>query len=1161
MDGDWEEVGRLLLPPPGPNAIVTKVATLAFDTAQELLWAGNEFGRVSSFYSTELARYTSFKASDKAVQQLLFHDKGVIALCSGSVHMATRRGPPLWHIRHDDMKELRCMSFTSKGTSEILVAGEQHQMFVIDVEKGVVAKQIPTSDQYTKMKRSRYICAATGKGTINILDPVNLALLKTWNAHASLINDMDAQHDFIVTCGYSLRQQQSYMLDPLVNVFDLKNMKPMSPIPFPAGAAYVRMHPRMSTTCIVVSQHGQIHLVDLMNVNTSNIRQANVVSGYLSMVEIAPSGEAIVMADSEFNIHLWGSPSRVRFAELSNPVEFADPEETPQPLDWNVDTPLNSIGMPYYREQLLSAWPSHMIFEIGAPPQKIDPHLLSTLKVENWGAYSQNTRKVKRNQVANTRTAEKTASTLQAPKFLSEKARESANEATSEHPISDVADAVGATELSSMKAEVPMMYRNVEIKYSKFGVDDFDFGHYLLPQSQHLKLTMFSFYNKTAFSGLEIHISNSYANPLLQIMHFTPLVRNAALAHTATACPNELCLLCELGFLFDMLEKAEGSICQATNLLKTFSNHIQARELRLLEEDAPGSSLTSMLQGLNRFLLESIVNDYKKEPPHVPALDHILATAALTAIQCTHCGSEHTLPGTTVVTDLIYPLQKLSPRNPRPQKASFCQILKSSVEKETITRGYCTRCTRYQSLSRRNTIHNAPAVLMLNASITSQEAKQLWARPKWLPEEIGVIIDQGQFFCYQGEDLKFQLHRGMHNVSVYSLIGIAADIDSGQHQKSHLVSLVNVAHSRPEAPGESQWHLFNDFLVRPIRTEDALTFNTSWKLPSVITYQLKRGNNHIDDSWKQNLDTSLLYRDQNKIPGPRTYRPLVHTEAPGGGTIVALDTEFVAVRQPEIEMNSDGERETIRPIVYALARVSVIRGSGEDEGLPFINDYIKSKEPIVDYLTSYSGIIHGDLDPRLSKHNLVSLKVAYKKLWILLNLGCKFLGHGLKQDFRVANIHVPKSQVIDTIDFFFVKARLRKLSLAFLAWFLLKEDIQLETHDSIEDARTALKLYRKYEEFQDAGILETILADIYRTGRDMNYKPPLAKKDGHVIERTETPPIAPDGHLNAGAPPSGPTTPVRRPAGLAPGSGGNFGSGWTPGKGALGGGLGGSPLR
>ena len=34
------------------------------------------------------------------------------------------------------------MSYTSKGTSEILVAGLQDQMFTIDVDKGSVTKQV-----------------------------------------------------------------------------------------------------------------------------------------------------------------------------------------------------------------------------------------------------------------------------------------------------------------------------------------------------------------------------------------------------------------------------------------------------------------------------------------------------------------------------------------------------------------------------------------------------------------------------------------------------------------------------------------------------------------------------------------------------------------------------------------------------------------------------------------------------------------------------------------------------------------------------------------------------------------------------------------------------------------------------------------------------------
>jgi PAB-dependent poly(A)-specific ribonuclease subunit 2 len=197
--------------------------------------------------------------------------------------------------------------------------------------------QVPTEHQYTIMKRGRYICAATSSGTVDLLDPVTFAVVKTWNAHSALINDMDAQHDFIVTCGFSLRQGQNYVLDPFLNVFDIKKMSSMPPIPFPAGAAYVRMHPRMLTTSIVVSRSGQMHVVDLMNPNTSNVRQANVLS-YLSMFEIAPSGDGLAITDAECYIHLWGSPTKLHFVDLATPVEFATPEDPPQHIDWTPDT-------------------------------------------------------------------------------------------------------------------------------------------------------------------------------------------------------------------------------------------------------------------------------------------------------------------------------------------------------------------------------------------------------------------------------------------------------------------------------------------------------------------------------------------------------------------------------------------------------------------------------------------------------------------------------------------------------------------------------------------------------------------------------------------------------------------------------------------------------
>lgn len=77
-------------------------------------------------------------------------------------------------------------------------------------------------------------------------------------------------------------------------------------------------------------------------------------------------------------------------------------------------------------------------------------------------------------------------------------------------------------------------------------------------------------YNQTLYSGLEADIEDSYLNPLLQLLKYTPLIRNLALTHVAGKCLASDCLLCESGFLFDMLEKAEGVICRAKNLLKMY---------------------------------------------------------------------------------------------------------------------------------------------------------------------------------------------------------------------------------------------------------------------------------------------------------------------------------------------------------------------------------------------------------------------------------------------------------------------------------------------------------------------------------------------------------------------------------------------------------------
>ncbi|KAL2003678.1 hypothetical protein VTN02DRAFT_2828 [Thermoascus thermophilus] len=1153
MEADWDEVSRIAVPPPGPHVLPTIATAVAFDDTQELLWAGNEYGRVTSFYGPELQRYTSVRAhpvTEGPVRQILFHDKGVISLSSKSVHMSSRRGLTQWHVTHQEMTDLRCMSFTAQ-TNKIIVAGCQRVMFIVDVEKGQIVDKLPTEYNYTIMKRSRYLCAATDTGSVNALSLNDFSVVKSWKAHGTAINDMDARNDFLVTCGFSVRHLGSPIVDPLANVYDLKTLAPLPPIPFHAGAAYVRMHPKLHTTSFVASQTGQLQVVDLMNPNTINLRQANVT--FMLGLEISPSGEALAINDAESSIHLWGSPAKIHFNEMSRETEFADVPMRPPMMDWSHDTPLNIIGMPYYNEKLLSAWPSHLVFDVGSPPAPIDPSIIPYLRPAELGHYAANPKKTRRYQVENTRALVSTESAIAAPKFLSEKAREQSKGKSDS--VDDAADALASAKLNGEAEEDPLLkYGNVEIKYSKFGVDDFDFRYY----------------NKTKYSGLETHIANSFANALLQLFKFIPLVRNVALHHAASSCIFENCLLCEMGYLFDMLDKANGQNCQATNLLKTFSSFREASNLGLLEENLTNKALSTAIQSVNRFFLNQIAHDFRMILPNSDDLEQKLATVASEYIRCMFCRNEIARPGNAFVNELIYPAIdiKQARRNPA---FRFSNILKASIERETQNRGWCNHCRRYQQVAIRKTIHRMPLVLMINAALNNPVYRQLWAIPGWLPEEVGIMVEKGQVLCFEGEDLRARLRNNTPGLVVYELVGIVAEVDI-EHQKPHLVSFIDVNVSAREPQENSSWHLFNDFLVTEVDKDEALNFNQPWKLPCILAYQVKSARHAVDDSWKDELDTSLLFHEWS-MNGDRpieSCRVLTQEEKPEPGTPVALDTEFVDLEKAEIEVKADGSQEIIRPNKSGLARVSVLRGSGVSEGVPFIDDYITIKEPIVDYVTQYSGIKPGDLDPRTSEHNLVPLKVAYKKLWLLLNLGCVFVGHGLASDFRKINIQVPKAQTVDTQYLFFHPGKNRRLSLRYLAWAVFKEYIQEETtevvegHDSIEDARMALRLWKKFQEYEDAGIVSQILEEIFREGFKLGFRPP--PRNGSALPRPgttvtaansgrNTPDVVGPGNLNGGV--SAPSTPrqaFRRSIALTPSNGSFTG----PGAGDF---FAGSPLR
>lgn len=86
-------------------------------------------------------------------------------------------------------------------------------------------------------------------------------------------------------------------------------------------------------------------------------------------------------------------------------------------------------------------------------------------------------------------------------------------------------------------------------------------------------------------------------------------------------------------------------------------------------------------------------------------------------------------------------------------------------------------------------------------------------------------------------------------------------------------------------------------------------------------------------------------------------------------------------------------------------------------------------------------------------------------------------------------MYVPKSQVIDTVNIYHLPNR-RKISLRFLIYHLLGHNIQADVHDSIEDARSALLLYKKYLELKQEGKFEETLEGVYEAGAKCGWQVP-----------------------------------------------------------------------
>ncbi|SCU88377.1 LAMI_0D09868g1_1 [Lachancea mirantina] len=1093
------------------------VSKLIFDEYANLIWVGDSYGKVSSYDATYAVytRYTSHIGSGP-VKDLLSHIDGVLSLSEDSLHFSSRRGVTRLNLTSANIGQfsgLTAACFASPQQNLVFCGGSNTAsgLLTVDLHKGGLCSELDYTSKI-KLLESDNKVVAIGKqtGSVDILDINSNRVVRTFPGHSSTITGMDLRDYNLVTVGKSKRFN-TLSSDPFVNVYDLRMMSQLAPVAFSqpsafrgtemGGADFVHLHPVLPTVMTVASTSGGFDFVDLANpsVRSQYCHPCQNISEFV----LSPNGDYLAFLEDEKIINLWSRTNGMTgFSNSSTTLEFPDfPDEaqtdSPRTVD-DMTFPLSSVGMPYYNEKLLSAW-SHSIFRSdGTLPRKVEYSLS--------GGKQYRPRSIAPTTVTSKFSLLPYNRSKYGPRNISRPYR-SLRERRKKLLVSDE-DGTDKAELMRYKSnnefEVPPAYSKLQMIYGKYGVEDFDFKAF----------------NTTAFSGLESDIDNCYTNAVLQLYKFVPELYNFTIDSLRGEDFDQTSLLAQIGYLYDMMQTANGIICRSSNFQEAMASIPEAVEHNLITDSIADFTLSTKLadmkinggsvqsergellqqstpsvpQRFNDFLLGRLVSEEVERKINTTqsiALEELFGIQIETETRSlSTCGSRERnfeIVSTLAINSPARNNGKYSQKKLTNQ--TVLPFIESSMNRFSQVQVMCERCHSYETVECEKAVRNLPPLLSLNLSLTQEEWSIAKLVKNWLvPEFYATISKNRPILKVHATDLKTS-----KAIFRYDLNGYVARI-CDDFSEPHLVTYVKVYDTNAKV---FKWYMFNDFLVTEIEEQEALNINHWWKTPEILIYSdVEELQKPFITVLKSKLDKSILYRDffsnARREQVKREYKLLSQAEVPKCGSLVAIDAEFVMLSSEKLEINYKGQKTLVKPKKTALARVSVLRGDdGENFGVPFIDDYIENKNHIENYLTRFSGIEPGDLDPATSCKSLVPRQVAYRKIWLLLQLGCVFVGHGLQNDFRNINIHVPLNQIRDTA-LYFLQGK-RYLALRYLAYALLDIDVQSGNHDSIEDAYTALMLYRKYRELQERGHFEQVLTKLYEDGRACGFRAPDLK--------------------------------------------------------------------
>ncbi|KAJ1852262.1 poly(A)-specific ribonuclease [Coemansia sp. RSA 1822] len=1150
---NWEAAG---------NELAWPILAVAIRTDSELLYTGDSSGQLTTYTlnaaGEALDRQTSIKCAQAPVRRILPLQSSCAFVQSDDIVQVVADSGCRQSKWETSLNDVFVGAAISTQGEEAFVCTSAGSGTLLDLEAGKIVRRMSVEASACAVQFTRVVMLGTADGMLAVRDPrAAFNTVQSATVCSGAVADMAVRDHNVYVCG---GQQHT------VQIYDVRKLaQPLRAVE--CDGQPTRLWAAESDLWISHEEgfvDTRTFASECQTMGTAYVEPELQDYAFISAFAAAPSEQMALVADTTGVLYVWADCEQPVLSTGSVPDVQIGLNDMRQCWAAGADTvnfdderiSLSCVGVPQLHEPLLSCMDEGVEYDVGRPVSYVDAGVLSSLKMMDNVGYAPNPRKARRNQQPfgahswrlKWRDGVKDDDrelTQGRSKFLSQQRR---------YGHSPHASGRGKAALAQRAAEgnVPKHLQLMQIEYSRFGVEDFDF----------------SLYNTTKWSGLEGNISNTYANALLQVLYFSPEFRQLALSHCATNCPDANCLTCQLGLLFRMLATAQGASCHATQLLQVLAQRPEATALGLLEDTHGNVMITyaMLAQRLMRFVLEQASSECRRleadsnQQPRI--VERVFGVTQLSTTECPVCHAANSRESHVFAIDLESPLSVGSSsglaavlaggsasvrraesmaRSGRNQKVGLLELVSSSLVRLDTQRAWCASCKKFQLLNTERRVSNMPEAYLalnfpplsstldstsaassplLNASTGAAKSAAAENAGSWqmtLPTAFALQMSDSEMQALPVDEMERNKAQ-----SRFDLVAIVSSIRDTRRGPEHLV-----VHVRD--PNDSAaWLLFNDFLVQRVPEESATVFNDWWRTPSIAVYANARcqplqgviqtiAHYHpykistriltvprsTLDSQQQSATAGMSQRwNSNRSSSNGRMRnaavPLTKVEAEQlehGEFQCALDAEFVVLEDARMEVFSDGTRQVHRPAVHGLARLSAVRANGGDlHGVPFIDDYVAISRPVFDLTTQYSGIHAGDLTVGVSPYKLSTMKEVYKKLRLLIDSNCIIIGHGLKHDFRVCNIVVPLCLQKDTMLLYQSPSHIRPVSLRFLYWYFSRKSIQTREHSSVEDAQATLKVYESYMQCVAEGkSVETVLDDIYAVGSSMSWKLPDQK--------------------------------------------------------------------